>query len=531
MIPDRFEWGAEVGEEKVGPYTFRMYKRRRKHIAECLLDAARWGDRDYLAQGERRVTYAHHLVSVERVAAALLARGVCAGDRVMLLAANSIEWVAAFWAISRVGGVIVCANGWWSEREVAHAITVSNPVLVVSDERQAAKLAPRVPRVRIDEVRAWIEADDRVVVPMRALQDENDPAIILFTSGATGAPKGAVLSHRSQIANLQNLLVASGRLPHRLDASSPSPKTLLASPLFHIAGIQLTMMFALIGGCIVMTEGRFDPGQVLALLESEKIDRWAGTPTMLLRVLDSPALKRFNTTSLQFLGTGGTFISVDLVERMRKAFPSLKGNAAVVYGLSEAGGTLCQLAGPEYVQRPTAAGKPLPTVELRIDQPDSEGSGEILARSPTNMTGYLGLSTDQTLDAKGWLHTGDLGRIDSDGYLHVTGRKKDVIIRGGENISAPHVETSLLELPEVLEVAVIGLESMLWGEEVGAVVVFKQGMSLTIEALEAHCRKRLAHFQVPSRWWIRSEPLPTTESGKLAKAVLKKEWPIDYQAA
>ncbi|MDB5967862.1 MAG: AMP-binding enzyme family protein [Hydrocarboniphaga sp.] len=530
MTKHNFEWGMDVAVEAAGPFRFKMYTQRRRHVAEILTDAAKWGSRTYLVQGDRRISFSDHQVYVTRLAALLHARGIGPGDRVMLLAANSAEWVCAFWAVLQVGGVVVSANGWWSQPEVEHAIALSQPALVIADARQKEKLAVSVPVLLVNDIKRSIESDSDLQAPDRPAADENDPAIILFTSGATGAPKGAVLSHRSQVANLQNLLVSSGRLPHTLSDTSPIAKTLLASPLFHIAGIQVVMMFAVIGGCIVMTEGRFDAQQVLVLLEREKITRWAGTPTMLLRVLDQPDLKRFDTSSLQFLSTGGTFISTDLVNRMREAFPSIKGNAAVVYGLSEAGGTLCQLGGPEYAQRPTAAGRPFPTVELRIDHADGEGCGEILARSPTNMTGYLGLPDDHTVDSDGWLHTGDLGRIDDEGYLHVTGRKKEVIIRGGENISAAHVETCLLELREVHEVAVIGLDSPIWGEEVAAAVVFKQGVSLSTEALEAHCRQRLAHFQVPSQWWIRTEPLPSTESGKIRKPALKKEW-LDQSGA
>ncbi len=525
MSQEVFEWGRELVKEHVRSYPCNVYKLRRRHIADLLLEARKWQGREYLVHGADRVTFEQHELYVERTAARLSGNGIKGGDRVMLLAPNSVEWVVAFWAIARLGGIVVSANGWWSDRQVAHALTLTQPALVIADDRQAQKLPDVTPCLRIREIRNSWDSDTHDLAPPRPEQSEDAPAVILFTSGTTGASKGAVLSHRSQIANQHNLLAASGRLPQDLTVQSPVITTLLSGPLFHIGGIQVIMTHALTGGRIVMTEGRFDARQILRLIEQERIDRWGASPTMIMRILDCPDLASRDTSSLKSIGTGGTFVSPDIVSRMRQALPSIKDSAAVVYGLSEAGGTLCMLGGAEYIRKPTAAGRPFAPVEMRISNPDAQDQGEILARSATAMTGYLGLPDDRTVDDDGWLHTGDIGRFDDEGFLHVTGRLKDVIIRGGENISAANIENCLLDLPEIREVAVVGLDNPEWGEEVGVALVFKEGMSLTQSELDRHCRTALAQFEVPSRWWIRSEPLPTTDAGKVVKNLIKEEWP------
>jgi long-chain acyl-CoA synthetase len=522
---DDFCWGREVVIDKAGPFPVRHYAQRRNMLAELLLDAERWQDREYLIHGLRRISYREHANLVERLAALLNQRGVGPGKPVMLLAANGIEWVVAFWAVLRVGGCIVSANSWWKAPEVAHALNISNPFLVVADDARAALLPPGAQILTIQEISEAISSSENFDQVPSANVLETDPAIILFTSGTSGASKAAILSHGSQIANIQNLLGAAGRLPQDLTLDTAATRTLLSSPLFHIAGIQLIMMIAVTGGAIIMTEGRFDSRQILQLIEEESINRWGAVPTMLTRLMASPDFDSYDLSSLSFISTGGMRVPPELVEQSRQAFPALLGNMGVVYGLSEAGGTLTSLSGVDYVRRPTSAGRPFPTVELKINDPDSDGVGEILGRSPTNMSGYLNMPEGSPIDADGWLHTGDLGNIDSDGYLHVRGRSKEVIIRGGENIAAGYVESCIMELPEVLEVAVVGLDHLEWGEEVGAVVVPRFGRDLDPGKLEAHCASKLAHFAVPSKWWIRSEPLPTNDAGKVVKPRLKAEWP------
>lgn len=523
-----FEWGREVVGTVLDGHALRVYRPRRTHLTQLLEDARKWGDREYLVQGERRVTFAQHERSVDRVASALVRHGVAPGDRVMLLAANSIEWVVAYWAILKARGVVVSANAWWSEAEVTGAVAVAKPALVIVDARRTARLPARTVSLDVDDIRRFAEAHDdapTAVEPAAAPHDENDPAVILFTSGTTGAPKGAILSHRSQIAHQQNQFVRLGVLPHMLGPSSPAVRTLASSPLFHVAGLMVIMGSLLSGGCIVMTEGRYEARQVFRLVAKERITRWGAVPTMAMRLLDDPGLATADLSSLAQVMLGGARIPPDLPARIRAAIPSVEAGVAVIYGLSESGGLLSSISGRELRDHPGSVGRPYPVVEIRIDRPGADGCGEILARSPTNMSGYIDRPDDRTLDDEGFLHTGDLGRLDHQGYLYITGRGKEVIIRGGENVSAPNVENCLLGVPGVREVAVIGLDHDDWGEEVAAAVVLHDGVAVSEAELRGHCAQRLAHFEVPTRWWLRREALPVNDSGKIVKPRIRAQWP------
>lgn len=506
-----------------------VYRHRPRAAGELLLDGRRFAERDYLVQGDRRISYARHEQAVARVAARLGELGVRPGDRVLLLGANRPEWIAAFYAVLSVGAVVVPGNAWWSTAEVAHAVSTTEPTAVLVDERRRKLLPDALTGevVDFDELQALIDGSGLGCVLELASVDEDDPAVILFTSGTTGAPKGATLSHRAIVANPHNLMAVSGRFPGDVRLSSAPAVTLLTVPLFHIGGIQTLLTTLLSGGTLVFLGGRFDPGDVLRLIEAERVTRWGCVPTMLSRVLDHPDLTSRDTASLRSITMGGSPVSPDLVGRVRAAFPRAQRGVGTAYGLSESGGVLTAGGGDDYLARPHSVGKPMPVVELRIREPDDAGVGEILARSPTMMTGYWGLPEDRTVDEDGWLHTGDLGRRDDEGHLYVLDRSKDVIIRGGENIAGSHVEERLLRHPDVAQVAVVGLPHPDLGEQVAAVVVPRSGSSPSVADLTAHAAAGLAHFEVPTVWWIRLEELPISSVGKVLKRELRAAWPSE----
>ncbi len=215
----------------------------------------------------------------------------------------------------------------------------------------------------------------------------------------------------------------------------------------------------------------------------------------------------------------------ELVTRIKARFPNVERGVSQVYGLSEAGGTLTAASGRDLVERPGTAGRALPLVELRIDRPDEKGTGEVLARTPTAMLGYWGQSSDDAIDEEGWVHTGDLGHLDADGYLFITGRMKDLIIRGGENIAAAHVENVLLRHPDVAEVAVCGRPDPDLGEIVAAAVVLAPDSPVTVTELRSFAAEHLAYFEIPTAWWLRTEPLPSNDVGKVQKRQLLATWP------
>jgi long-chain acyl-CoA synthetase len=447
---------------------------------------------------------------------------------VVIFAGNHPETVAAWWAVLQVGAVVVLANAWWSPAEISRAAQQVEPVLVLADERRASRLPVGTAVLPLESLRTDLYdtsgEDESNGVSMPGA-DENDPAVILFTSGTTGFPKGAVLSHRSVIANLHNLLMMGRNLPQDQSLDRPPETCLLAVPLFHISGLQSMLMTALTGGRLVFRdEGRFDPTDVLALVEREQVSILGAVPTMLARLQEHPDINRRDLSSVRVITTGGSPVAPVLMERLRRAFPSARRRFGAVYGLSESGGALTLISGSLYEQHPDSSGPPLPVVELRIDRPDAEGVGEVVARSPTNMSGYWGLPEDSTVDEDGWLYTGDLGRL-KDGHLVLVGRAKDIIIRGGENVAAAYVEACLLQHPSLLEVAVVGLPHPDLGEEVGAAVVLRPGATETPAQLAIWASERISHFAVPSAWWLRSEPLPVNASGKVTKTDLRAAWP------
>lgn len=516
-------WGATVIRATVQGHPTLVYEDRPHSVGAFLEESLRWGEREFIVQGSRRVTFADHEAAVRRAAAEMAARGVRAGDRVGIFAPNSPEWPVAFFAALELGAIAVPCNGWWSQPEVAHACTLTRPALIVADVRRAEQLPTGTPFILTDELRGI--ADDGLPQdnPPAPSITEDQPAVILFTSGTTGMPKGATLSHRSIIANVQSLLVMTRRLPHQLPDDHPVSVTLTSLPLFHIGAIQLLLLPYITGAKLVFPEGKFDAAEVLRLIEAERVNVWGAVPTMVERALAHPDLATRDVSSVRTVGLGGSVVSPRLLERAAAAFPNAVRGASQVYGLSEAGGVLASGAPKDLATHKGSVGRVVPVAEIRIDEPNSEGIGEILARTPALMDGYWGQPADPTITADGWLRTGDLGLLDADGFLYVTGRKKDLIIRGGENVAPAHIEACLLEHPDVREAAVVGLPHPDLGEQVGAVVSLVAGSSTTAEDLAAFLQPKLARFELPARWWLRDE-LPKNDAGKVVKYRLRDDW-------
>jgi long-chain acyl-CoA synthetase len=529
---DHAFWGTSV-ERRDGAIPFLCYSPRRRHVVELLDDAARWSDRTHLIQGGRRLSFAQMFVASARVAAQFAEAGLRPGDRLLLLAANSPEWVISLWAGLRVGAIVALGNGWWSGPLVEHAVALISPRLVLADAKRAALVPAGVTVLTVDEVRDRVDAgaasgEAAAAVPAPPPGAEDDPAVIIFTAGTTGAPKPVVLAHRSVIANLHNLLVMSRRLPQQVDGSRPAAVSLQSGPLFHIGGLQSLLLALLGGNTLVFLEGRFDPGQVLDVIERERVTWWGAVPTMASRVLEHPSITGRDLDSVRSISMGGAPVQPALVQRLRNAFPNAGRGMSTIYGMTETGGTVAAASGVTMTEHPTTAGAPLPVVDLRIDAPDAEGDGEIVVRTPGQMVGYWGTAPGDTaadlIDGEGWVHTGDQGRV-VDGLLYVTGRIKDLIIRGGENIAPAHVEAVLLGHPAVRNVAVLGLPDPDLGERVAAVVQLEPGAEVGEADLAAFAARELARYEVPADWWLRTEELPMHDSGKTDKRTLRADWP------
>ncbi|HEX4248737.1 MAG TPA: class I adenylate-forming enzyme family protein, partial [Pseudonocardia sp.] len=532
---DRALWGTSVSRRD-GDIPFLCYSPRRRHVVELLTDAARWSDRTHLIQGDRRLSFAAVFAAAERVATLFTDAGLRPGDRLLLLAPNSPEWVISLWAGLRVGAIVALGNGWWSGPLVAHAVGLTTPTLVLADGKRGALVPEGATVITVDEVRARVDAatgPDAEATPTAPPPappgDEDDPAVIIFTAGTTGAPKPVVLAHRSVIANLHNLLVMSRRLPHQVDESRPAAVSLQSGPLFHIGGLQSLLLALLGGNTLVFLEGRFDPGQVLDVIERERVTWWGAVPTMASRVLSHPSIGDRDLDSVRSVSMGGAPVQPALVARLREAFPNASRGMSTIYGMTETGGTVAAASGVTMAEHPTTAGAPLPVVDLRIDAPDAEGDGEIVVRTPGQMIGYWGGApgadlVDDLIDSAGWVHTGDLGRL-VDGLLYVTGRIKDLIIRGGENIAPAHVEAVLLRHPSVRNVAVLGLPDADLGERVAAVVQLEPGAEVSAAELAEFAATELASYERPADWWLRTDELPMQDSGKTDKLTLRATWP------
>lgn len=511
-------WGRQVGPALVNGRPGLVIDPRPTEFDHVLVGAERWADREFLVQGERRVTHGEFRSAIPAAADRLATAGVGPGDRVLLLSYNSPEFVLALWALWWLGAVPVFGNRWWSEAELGHALALTRPVLALTDHPDWNPAEVTV-RQLADLASSFGATADRACV--RA-GDEDAAALILFTSGSSGVPKAVVLSRRAVIANQHNLMLRTRRLPQDLDPSRAQAVTMVCTPLFHVGGVSNILMALLIGTKMVFNAGRFDPAQVLGLIESERVQSFAGVPTMAARLIEHEDFPRRDLSSLRALPMGGAPVPAALLERIVEKLPQLgRGGLGNNWGMTESGGFLTSAGAADLTDRPGTVGRPLACVELRIDEADPDGVGEVVVRAPTVMLGYL--SADGTLDgvdAEGWLRTGDLGRLDSDGYLYLVGRSKDIAIRGGENIACAHVEATLLTHPQIREAAVFGIPHDDLGEELAAVVVHADTAPGQDE-LREFLRARLAYFEVPTAWRISRDPLPTLAGEKIDKKILR----------
>lgn len=515
-MTDETFWDKEIGVEEINGVSFRMYSKRPRRIVEFLRFAEYWEDRPYVIQGDRVLTFRGMLNGSAAKARLLKGEGVTAGDRVFILGWNSPDWVMNFWACVRIGAVPVLANTWWSADDLADALGLLQPVVTLADKAAATKVPQeyRLVSWKADENAAggeepFLDADAR---------NENDPAAIIFTSGTQGRAKAVVLAHRSLLANQLMILHVTRKLPYHVVPTS-GDAALHTGPLFHIGGIQAQLRGVLVGNTMVMTRGKFDPGELLELIEKHKIVRWSAVPTMMTRVLEHPDLKRRNVSSLRAMTLGGSVVHPDLLARVRAGLPSVEARIATGYGLSENGGQATTASGSDTTARPGSAGRAMPLVEIRFLSNAELADGEILVRSPTQMLGYFG-DESSPIDSDGWLLTGDLGQMDEDGHIWITGRSKEIIIRGGENIAPAAVERALESIADVVEAAVFGVPHPDLGEEVMAVVVVASDM--TELELADQVRGTLPSFAVPSRWKLQTDPLPVNQTGKVDKTGLAR---------
>jgi long-chain acyl-CoA synthetase len=543
----------EIAIDDVCGYPTRVFARRMGSLRELMERNGPRADVEWLVQGDRRFTFGEHDRLARVLAGSLAGLGVGRGDRVALCSANSPEWVITWWACAILGAVVVPLNAWWQAEELEFGLEDSGATVLIGDGRRVALLRERV--VERGALRHVFATDGPVEVPERGFAelidgsgdpglpataiDEDDLLAILYTSGTTGRPKGATVTHRQVIANLQNmrvLAVASAMrgTPRAETDARAQPAALLIVPLFHVTGCLASMMLNYAAGAklILMPPGRFDPDVAMQIIEHERVTSIGGVPTIMWRILESPNLDRYDLSSVNGASYGGAPAAPELVERIGQAFPALRKTLSTGFGLTEAG-LVTQLVGDDYFAHPGSVGRAVPTVELRIvnkagTDAAAGTSGEVWVKGPVVMAhGYWRRpDANEAAFTEGWFHTGDIGYLDDDGFLYLVDRAKDMIIRAGENVYCVEVERVLFDHPDVIDAAVIGVAHKTLGEEVKAVVQLRADATTTPEELRAFCREHLAGFKVPAYVDIRSEPLPRNPAGKVLKNALRENTTI-----
>ena len=509
-----------------------------------------YGDETFLVYEDERWSFRDTMRRVDALGALLVEEyGVAPGDRVAIGMRNYPEWVVAFAAITSVGAISVSLNAWWTEDELAWALEDCGAKVLVADRERvertqaaAAKLGITVLGVRLGEgapggVDRWED-----VLPLgRPLPTveiaPDDDATILYTSGTTGRPKGAVSTHRAVVQALLGFAcrAAVDRLRRPPDAGAEAAASTRASfilivPLFHVTGSVPVMLSCFASGLKLVIMYRWDPERALELIERERVTNFVGVPTQSWDLLQSPRFAEFDTSSLVSVGGGGAPAPPELVRRVSTSFAKASPN--IGYGMTETNSYGPQNGGADYLSHPTSTGRATPILE--IDVRDELGRtlpvgerGEIWFKGPNLIRGYWNRpdATAETIVA-GWLRTGDIGRLDDEGFVYVEDRAKDMVLRGGENVYSAEVEAAIYEHPAVHEAAVFGVPHERLGEEVAAVVVPRPGATVTVEELQEHVGRRLAPFKVPSRIavWGADHPLPRNPAGKILKRDLRDDF-------
>ena len=535
----------ELTTEEVLGQPATVFCNRMRSLREMVANTAGFAEREFLVLEDQRLTFDDFTTQVAEAATALQRRGIGHGDRVGIFAANCPEWVVAFFAATSIGAIVSAYNGWWTADEVDFATTLSEPALVIADR-------PRLDRSGVGTTDApclvigedW---DDFVATGAGArLSDidvtlaEDDPAVILFTSGTTGRPKGAVASHRGLIGFVQSTMLNGAvrvlteqriNPPEEPSASAGPPSqsvTLGTSPLFHVSGLYGTTLISMVtGGKIVYRRGRFDPEHVLRLIQDEGVTSFAALGGIGTRVANHPRFGDYDTSSVVNVGFGGAPASPAVQDLMRRAFPNAAAAVGMGYGSSESVAVIAAIGGAEFRERPTSCGPVAIGFEVDIRGPESRTlppgvDGEIWARSAYTMLRYWNNpeATAATIDANRWLNTGDIGKLDEDGYLYINSRARDMILRNAENIYPIEIEYRLDAHPTVAESAVIGVDHDEMGQEVKAVVVPAEGASVVPDDLARWCGEVLAPYKVPTLWEVRADPLPRNAAGKIVKREL-----------
>lgn len=542
----RFELTRDTSEG----YEMRLYRRAPRSLREVFLSTRAHGDRPFLIYQDETLTYAGHFAQVGALAGHLVRMGVGKGDRVALGMRNYPEWSVAFWACQSIGAIVVALNAWWTAAELVFALEDSAPAALLIDGERLERLRPLLRafsfRTIVVARRGGAGEDGTDFAEATALSDQPPPdvdvaptdlATILYTSGTTGNPKGAMATHRNHVTNLMNsqLAAAAARVMAGLPAEPPGPATpqpgaLQTFPFFHIGGLTGLLAGAANGMKLALMY-KWSPIEAVGLIQRHQLSSVAGVPIVVRQLLETAEDMGAALDTLMGVASGGAPVPPDLIRRIGEQFQA-RASPGNGYGLTETTSAVIVNGGADYLAHPDSVGRPVITANVRIvddrgdDRPQGE-VGELWVRGPNVIPGYWN-NPEATRAAfgGGWFRTGDLGYVDADGLYYVVDRMKDVIIRGGENVYCAEVEAALLEHPRVRDAGVVGLAHRDYGEEVAAVIQVAPDDwdDRLAEDIRESLAARLARFKVPTAIRLTVEDLPRTATGKILKRELRSRF-------
>jgi long-chain acyl-CoA synthetase len=549
---------TEVVEATIRGVRTKVWKNLPPTLRSVVQASRAHGERIFLVYEDERVSFEAFHRAVAALAAELAAQGVVKGDRVAVVMRNIPEWVVAFYAAASLGAVVTPLNAWWTGPELEYGLTDSGTKVLLVDRERYERMTEHLPncpdlaRVYVtrerDEIAhplvtkledvigapdAWKDLPD-LALPTVGI-DTDDDATIFYTSGTTGKPKGALGTQRAVNSNIMAAVFGGarsflrrGETPPAPDPNGPQRSSLISVPFFHVTGCMAVLNASLFGGAKLVMMRKWDTIRAFELIEREKIQSAGGVPTIAWQLIEHPARTSYDLSSLEAVAYGGAPSAKELVQKIREVFP--KSMAGQGWGMTETCATVTSNSAEDYWNRPESCGVAVAVSELQIRDPvdgvtvlPAGTVGELWSNGPQVVKGYWNKpeATAQTF-VEGWVRTGDLAKVDDEGFCYIIDRAKDMLIRGGENIYCIEVENALYDHPAVMDAAVVGIPHRTLGEEPGAVVTLKPGASATEDELRAHVAERLAAFKVPVAIKFWHEVLPRNANGKIMKNELKK---------
>ncbi|MEY2766705.1 MAG: hypothetical protein RI912_367 [Actinomycetota bacterium] len=536
----------ELTETEVFGVKMEVFKHAPQNLAVALQGARTHGDATFLLYEGERYTFARVMDEVDGLAHLLVnTYGVKKGDRVAVAMRNFPEWIISFAAIVSVGAVNVSFNAWWTEDEMKFALEDCGAKVLIGDQQRidtahhvARAMGVKMLIVRPEtevgpDIDEWSKVVKSGLGALVADIQPDDDCTILYTSGTTGRPKGAVSTHRAVVNSLMAFSARNGVLSlasdpeDKLMSQSEYPTSfILIVPLFHVTGCVPVMLSCFMAGLKLVIMYKWDAGKALPIIQEERITNFVGVPTQSWDLVNHPDFDKYDTSSLKAVGGGGAPAPAALVDKVAKSIK--KGGPQLGYGMTETNAFGPGNTGKFYTDRPTSTGRAIRPMQLAVWDPVTKKPlgpneyGEIMMFGPMLIRGYWNRpdATAETIE-NGWLHTGDGGYIDDEGFLFIKDRIKDMILRGGENVFCTEVEGSIYEHPAVYEAAVFGVPHERLGEEVAVAIFPKEGVTITAEDLWKFLDGKISSFKVPNHVVIMNEPLPRNAAGKFLKTALR----------